>query len=102
MVEFLEAAEVELEEAIAFYEGRAEGLGERFLREVQLATLRLENHPRSGTPIVHRHVPPGTRQLALPIFPYHIVYSEPDMTIVAIAHQKREPRYWVGRTGRST
>lgn len=97
MAEFLEAAAAELEEGIVFYELRAEGLGERFLLEVQRAVAQIEQQPRSGTPIVHRHVPPGVRQVVLPTFPYSVVYSEPELVVIAVAHQKRRPRYWLSR-----
>lgn len=100
MVEFLELATVELDEALTFYEGRAEGLGYRFLFEVQRAVAQFEAFPKSAPAIVHRKVPPGTRQLVLATFPYTIVFSEPESTVVAIAHQKRRPRYWLSRLRR--
>ena len=40
-----------------------------------------------------------TRKLTMRKFPYTLIYRvEGDVvTVVALAHQSREPRYWVGR-----
>ncbi len=42
---------------------------------------------------------PGVRTWALKRFPYTLVYRvEGDLiTVIAVAHQSREPRYWVDR-----
>ncbi len=46
MIEFLEAAEEEFLEAIDRYEEKQEGLGARFLAEVERVSDRLEDWPR--------------------------------------------------------
>src|SRR5262245_36432662 len=88
VVRFLPLASEELDEAIDFYEARSPGLGARFLDEVKRAVSHLELFPQSGSPILHRQVPAGTRKLALKTFPFSIVYSEPELTVVAVAHQE--------------
>ena len=42
-------ARVELEDAVAFYEERREGLGVDFLAEVERAFERIQQNPKQGT-----------------------------------------------------
>lgn len=50
--------------------------------------------PQLGTPSY-----PGVRTWPLKDFPYTLVYrvQGEDITVMAVAHQSREPGYWVGR-----
>lgn len=88
----------ELFEASAFYEGESQGLGEVFLDAVQHGVGRLESHPRAG-----RRVLGETRRYLVSRFPYSIFYrmeqdeEEELVFILAIAHDKRRPRYWAKR-----
>jgi len=85
---------VELEEAAAWYEEHAEGLGAEFLAAVRSVTEAIASAPERW-PAVH-----GTRRALLHRFPYAIVYREraDDLVeIVAVAHCRRKPRYWSGR-----
>lgn len=89
----------ELFEASAFYDQKIEGLGEVFLDEVQVGLDRLALHPRAG-----REVLRGIRRLLIVRFPYSLIYvlgddGHDEVLILAVAHQKRYPRYWVGRLG---
>jgi toxin ParE1/3/4 len=93
-----EEAAVEMAEAARWYERHRRGLGGEFLAEIDKALVRLEGSPRTGTPV------PGiedtdVRRLFVRRFPYHVVYIElPDrLQILAVAHDRRRPRYWVGR-----
>jgi plasmid stabilization system protein ParE len=47
----LDPAENELREAIAYYEGQREGLGEEFAQEIDRTIQRIVNHPEAGTPL---------------------------------------------------
>ena len=85
-------------EAARWYERYRTGLGGEFLAEVDSALARLAGTPRVGTPV------PGVedgdvRRIFVRRFPYHVVYIElPDrLQILAVAHDRRRPRYWVGR-----
>ena len=40
-----EAADAELTEAVAYYDGKASGLGDRFLAEIKAATRYIERYP---------------------------------------------------------
>jgi hypothetical protein len=46
-VRFLSTAETELQEAIEFYEATENGLGARFLEEVEAAVERIIRHPQA-------------------------------------------------------
>ena len=47
-VRFLAEAEAELDAAVAFYDGRAAGLGLDFAREVRTGLTRIQEHPKRG------------------------------------------------------
>ena len=91
---FLPAARAEFEEAIAYLDSEADGLGERLISEVERGAKTIELYPNIGER-VSTHV----RRYVLRSLPYHIFYvSGPDgPLIVAVAHQRRRPSYWRNR-----
>ena len=97
VVDLLEAASDEMEEAADYYEGCRDGLGGRFLLEVRRAFTFIEETPQGGSPVLHPKVPEGVRRVLLDSFPYAVVYVEPELVIVAIAHLRRRPAYWALR-----
>jgi plasmid stabilization system protein ParE len=93
-----EEADAEMAEAARWYESHRVGLGGEFVAAVDAAVARIRENPRMGSPI------PGVadetlRRRAVRRFPYHVVYIElPDrLQILAVAHDRRRPAYWVGR-----
>ena len=81
-------------EAALFYENEAAGLGVDFLDDVQRTINRLREHPESG------HAVTGElRRGLVSRFPFSILYAiEPEyLLIVAVAHQRRKPGYWLSR-----
>ena len=93
MIEFLRAAEEELLDAVGWYEDQQEGLGARFLTEVEKASDRIAERPRIGPVWIYSEVPEGARRLSLRTFPYHLVYVEdPRLVIVAVAHMENISR----------
>jgi len=94
-VRYHEAAEAELLIALSHLEGRAEGLGRRFLVEVSRTENQIANFPQSAAEIL-----PGIRKCLLRKFRYSLIYSvEADSVIVlAISHHSRAPHYWVSRS----
>ncbi len=85
------AAELELADAVEFYNQERNGLGDEFLHEVQrVAGLLIEN-PRMG-----RRVRTDRRSVVLKRFPYRLVYTLDDIgiLIIAVAHQRQRPGYW--------
>lgn len=91
---FHEAADAELSEAVAYYDGKAAGLGDRFLAEVKAATRYIERYPEIA-PIIDE----GVRAKVLVRFPYSLMYvvEEHELYIVAVAHQSKRPGYWADR-----
>ncbi len=93
-VEFIEPASIELDDAIEYYELQMNGLGNIFLNEV-LETLDL----LSQFPILWTKNTANTRKAAMRKFPYNLIYSvlNDKIYIIALAHQHREPEYWIER-----
>ena len=91
---FHEAAEAELTEAVAYYDGKAPGLGDRLLAELKTATRYIEQYPEIA-PVIDE----GIRAKVLRRFPYSLMYvvETHELYIVAIAHQSRRPGYWADR-----
>ena len=93
-----EEADAEMAEAARWYEQNRIGLGLEFLAAVDAAVARIEENPRIGsrTPGVDDE---DIRRVFVRRFPYHVVYIElPDrLQILAVAHDRRRPAYWVGR-----
>ncbi|MGH2583431.1 MAG: type II toxin-antitoxin system RelE/ParE family toxin [Dehalococcoidia bacterium] len=92
---FHSQARAELDEAIAYYEERKSGLGLALLAAVERATGTIRRHPQLGAPYKATHF----RSYLLQRFPYVIFYTELEdaIWIVAIAHGRRQPGYWLRR-----
>ena len=92
----LHEAEVELWEAVDYFESRQTGLGLDLLQEVETSIETIQNAPARW-----RLRQDGTRRYLTPKFPYLIVYllEKEHIWIVAIAHYKRQPQYWEKRKG---
>lgn len=99
------AARREFEEAIAWYDTEASKLGLEFAEDVvgRVRTIREfpERYPRimGGRGARTAPVDPLQRR-----WPYSIVYQairmsddEPRVRVLAVAHAKRRPRYWLNR-----
>jgi len=93
-VTILHEAEVELWEAVTFYEDRARGLGLDFAGEIERSLQVIADHP-DRWPLRED----GTRRLLTHRFPYLVVYAHANQRIwiLAIAHCKRRPSYWQNR-----
>jgi len=93
-IRFLEIAQVELDEAIEYYNYEAPGLGNEFLTEVLNALDRIGKFPEAWHPCSKR-----TRRCQTRRFPYGIIYQlrEKEILVVAIANLHRKPEYWNDR-----
>jgi len=93
-VVFTRIATQELEDAVRFYELEYAGLGRSFKEEVKKAALRVAEYPKAWS--IERG---EVRKCLLHRFPYKLLYSveEDHVLVIAIAHQHRNPDYWVGR-----
>lgn len=84
-------AEDEFRDAYHWYETRAEGLGERFMQEVEERLTDIVNHPEKYPKKKGEY-----RQTGIRIFPYVIVYKiVKNMQLIFISsifHTSRNPR----------
>jgi len=87
-------AQKEYDEALDYYEVQEEGLGAKFRGAVWAALEMLERFPSLG-----EQVRPEIRRVVLRRFPYKLIYSviDNDLYVIAVAHSRREPNYWVDR-----
>ncbi|MDR1014876.1 MAG: type II toxin-antitoxin system RelE/ParE family toxin [Coriobacteriales bacterium] len=92
-VDFLAAARKEYFEAVCYYSDRSEGVGLRFIEAIEATLARIADDPKRYP------VRDGLRRCVLTKFPYNIHYRILDTgpQVVAVAHQKREPGYWLSR-----
>lgn len=92
-------AATELDEASRWYDDKRPGLGMEFLEAVDVARSHIARWPRAGAPVpgVAQDLP--VRRVPVGRFPYHVVYVETPttVTILAVAHDRREPSYWHAR-----
>jgi hypothetical protein len=92
----------ELSEATAWYELQALGLGEEFLNEFEVLLRLIESRPKSFPRLLDTAPELITRRALLSRFPYSAVFIEllTEIRIVAVAHVKRRPGYWLNRVGK--
>jgi len=92
--EFLPEADQEFREAARYYETEAPGVGVAFVAEVRGAVRSIIENPYAAAAVTA-----GIRRTVLKHFPYNILYAiGPGLiVVVAVAHQKRRPRYWQSR-----
>ena len=93
-IRFLSLAYQELDDAVAWYNQQADGLGQDFLDELDRAVRRAAAFPLSCP-----EIDPGLRRCLLVRFPYGVVDGlEGDtIVVVAVTHSHRQPRYWADR-----
>ncbi len=93
-IRLLEVAEIELDEAIQYYNDKALGLGDDFLAEVLKALNRIARFPESWHPCSKR-----TRRCQTRRFPYGIIYQirQDEILVIAVADLHRKPGYWDNR-----
>ncbi len=89
-------ANMDLVEAIEWYESQREGLGMEFSLKFEAAARLLESNPYLYAKIykeVHRNL--------ITKFPYAIFYEileeEKEVGIIAVMHTSRHPQIWQGR-----
>jgi len=96
-VRFHAAATEEAEGAVRWYNERLAGLGDDFRLELLGAVDRIVRAPLLWPPSVYDR---RARRCLLPRFPYSVVYvvaPDSSIVIVAAAHARRRPRYWLER-----
>lgn len=93
-VQLVVQAEQELEEAALWYGQQAIGLDFEFLREFDAAVNLVK-----AFPYLFQEILPEIRRSLLNRFPYGVFYQveEERILILAVAHLKRSPLYWISR-----
>lgn len=93
-ISFLEIAQIELDEAVEYYNTQSIGLGREFLSEALNAMGRIGEFPNAWHRLSER-----TRRCQLRRFPYGIVYQvrDSEILVVAVANLHRRPGYWKER-----
>ncbi len=96
MAEYRLSAEAkdELTAGVSFYDSEYPGLGQEFAIEVRRLCRLI-----AGSPVAGIELRPGVRRRILRRFPYSILYTSNtgDVLILAVAHQSRQPGYWIHR-----
>ncbi|MFW8601594.1 type II toxin-antitoxin system RelE/ParE family toxin [Desulfobacterota bacterium M19] len=87
-------ADKELEEAIDYYNDQMTGLGEQFYNSFLDTTNYI-----SQTPDAWKRIGTNTRRINIKRFPYLILYvlDGQDILITCVAHQHRNPTYYLER-----
>ncbi len=91
---FHPAAEQEYSDAAHYYDQQAEGLGDRFVAEIEDGISRVCQNPLTWGQLSRK-----TRRCLTHHFPYGIIYVVDDerIFILAVMHLKRKPGYWKSR-----
>ena len=86
-------ADLEFAAQVDYYEGEQAGLGVRFYREVMAYLDRIAENPL--LPRLRKRY----RRVNLKVFPFYVAYVvEGDLVwVLAVAHSKQRPGYWINR-----
>ena len=95
-------AVTELADAAVWYESRSPGLARRFLQEFETVLQLIESRSASFPRLLDTSPELNIRRALLPHFPYASIFIElpSEIRIVAVAHVKRRPGYWLNRIRR--
>lgn len=93
-VDFLQTADDEFAETVAYYNLQSRGLGLEFAAELRRAMGRILQYPTAWTPLSKR-----TRRCRLNRFPYALLYQIRGDTILVVAVQNlhMHPDSWKSR-----
>ena len=93
-VRFLRPAEMELLDAVQYYESQAPGLGKEFLGKIDNAVCDIGKNPERW-PVVRHEV----RRRFIHRFPYALLYRVDlhEAVVQAVMHLHRRPNYWLAR-----
>ena len=91
---FLPPAQAELLDGISYYSTIRPELGLRFEQAVADVVRSAVAHPERGAPRSK-----NTRRWLVKGFPYGVIYraNEAEVLVVAVAHQRKQPEYWLQR-----
>ena len=94
-----EEAVAEIDSTVAWYDGQRPGLGLDYLAEVRAAIAIVREAPSLGTAFPGVSAEACARRRRLRRFPHVVVFVESanEYVIVAVAHLRRGPGYWLAR-----
>ena len=94
--QFHPEAEAEHLETVAYYETQRAGLGASYLTEFE-SILDLVCESPTRYPV---QLDPDIRRIMLRRFPFAVLFRESEDTVqvLAVAHHRRRPSYWLGRS----
>jgi toxin ParE1/3/4 len=100
-VRFVDEAVKELDDAVLWYEDRREGLGLAFVAALDRAIESISRQPRAAALIEGVSEDLEVRRLSIRRFPYFVAYLvlNEGVVVLAVAHERRRPRYWSDRVG---
>jgi toxin ParE1/3/4 len=77
-----------------WYEDKLQGLGNRFLTELEDGYTAIQNFPDTWANFQY-----GFKRYILNKFPFSILYkvTEEKIVVVAVMHNSRKPNYWIDR-----
>ncbi len=86
------AARAELDDAMAFYESRARGLGLDLQAKIEDAVAKIKHDPEAWPP----HKRSGFRKYFTERFSFTVFYMDlaDCIWVAAVAHGSRRPDYW--------
>lgn len=87
-------AEIDVADAVAWYEARRTGLGNELLDELDAVVKRAVHSPFQFPQIKNE-----VRRALLRRFPYSVYFRASDeaVELIAVLHQQRDPRIWQKR-----
>ena len=93
-IDFLDPADAEFIEAIAYYNLQSEGLGYEFAAETKRALERILQYPNAWVPLSKR-----THRCRTNRFPYGLIYQIKNDTVLIVAVQNlhKHPDSWKSR-----
>ena len=101
-VRIVQPAELEFSEATRWYRDRDPRVADRFTAETRRTLQLIEEFPQIGSrvPDVDDR---DVRRMPIHTFPYHVVFVDlPEhLEVVAFAHNRRRPAYFMSRLRRS-
>lgn len=99
IVRLEDEASEELADAATWYEQQHHGLSERFLAAVESSLALVGDWPEAAPLVNGFRDNTAVRSTVVRRFPYRILYvvHDDEIRVIAISHNRREPRYWQGR-----
>ncbi len=85
----------EIKASYNWYQEKAEGLGQDYINELELAYQAIIEFPQTWPKFQK-----GFRRFLLSRFPFSVIYRKNghSLYVVAVMHNSKKPGYWLNRT----